>query len=51
MQTINGILTEIYQDVDIKGDLDVEGDFTFVGDNTVAWEKELIFYENEVVTY
>ena len=51
MQTINGIPTEIYQDVLMKGDLEVEGEMTFVNHNVVTYEGEVVVYKNEVVTY
>ena len=51
MLTINGIPTETYQNLTVKGDTKLEGDFDFVSDNVVYYENEVISYENETVTY
>ena len=51
MLTLNGVPTEKYQDLTVKGDVEFEGDFDFVSDNVVYWENEVVSYENETVTY
>lgn len=51
MQTINGVPTEIYQDVVMRGDLQVDGAVDFTNHKEVTWENELVCWENEVVTY
>lgn len=51
MLTINGIPTEIYQDVVMKGNLQVDGAVDFTNHKKVTWENEVVCWENEVVTY
>lgn len=51
MLTINGIPTEKYQDLVIKGDLQVDGAVDFTNHKKVTWENEIVCWENEVVTY
>jgi hypothetical protein len=51
MLTINGIPTEIYQNVVMKGDLQVDGAVDFTNHKEVIWESEIICWENDIVTY
>ena len=51
MQTLNGILTETYQDLVVKGDFEVDGAVVFTNHHEVTWENEVVCWENEVITY
>jgi len=51
MLTLNGVPTDVYQDVVIRGDLQVDGVVDFTNQNTLTWENEVLCYEGEVLTY
>jgi len=51
MLLINGVPTEQYQDVVIRGDLQVDGAVDFTNHNALTWENEVLCYEGEVLTY
>ena len=50
-QPINGILTETYQDLVVKGDFQVDGSITKTNHHDLTWEGEVLVYEGEVLTY
>lgn len=51
MQTINGILTETYQDLVVNGDLTVDSAVTFTNQHELTWEGEVLVHEGEILTY
>jgi len=51
MLTINGVPTEIYQDVVIRGDLTVDGEIDSTNQSEVTWEQDVVCFEGDVVTY
>lgn len=50
-QTLNGIITETYQDLVVRGDLTVDSAVTFTNQQELTYEGEVLAYENEVLTY
>ena len=51
MQTLNGILTETYQDLVVKGDFEVDGAVDFTNHKELVYEGEVLCWENDVLTY
>jgi len=51
MLTLNGIPTEIYENLTIEGDAEFQGRVTMTAHHDIAYDNEVVCYENEVVTY
>ena len=51
MLTLNGVPTEIYQDLVVKGSAEFQGAFTKTRSHELTWENEVLCHEGEVLTY
>lgn len=50
-QTLNGVLTETYQDLVVRGDLQVDSAVTFTNQQELTHDGEVLTYEGESLTY
>lgn len=51
MLTLNGVLTDFFQDATFKGDVEFQGAITTTVHHDLTWENDVLSYEGEVLTY